>query len=353
MRENVCIAKHNGKIAIVNVFKDKQTGLNMYTIVDFMYNTDIATGETSQWQFRKLNVDERNLMSIMRQGIMVINAVIDRKDGKYIIKGNHGSLDRFKTGKELVVLSEIKYLGEDRVIGYRVASSSGQVKCVQAKVLKENCLIAMEKYGVEFPLQNMIFAQHGNGDNSTLIIRRNNIEDGNGGIIDEILIRNKNKHTVATNNIKVKDNNVDTRKFDKVKDIYTPEQLKVIKDCRLKHRNLWKLITNKELSAEQMKALSAGLDKKVDIRLINEPEFDVGVMRLYIDDMENGNDIRHYLNPKYNMGQVMELGLAYEEGLDISKMANPKHSESEMAEIRMRLETDTWKECFVREDSTL
>lgn len=331
------------KAAIIDMAKGNDN-LNIFKLIEFDYCSEEVKGcdVAKRWDFRTLVLNERDLISLMRNGLAIINAVLAKKEGYIRVVGNHGSLNKFKDSKPFVILSEIKYLGEDNIIGYRVAMSNGVVKTIKKSDLLLHCARAISS-GTEFPLQNASFVKN-NG--KPFIRRNNNDSNGNedGGIIVEYIVRSKNVHAVKPK--EPQPNKEVDKKIEEVKSMYTEEQLNVIKATRKKHPQKWRLITNPKLTVDQMIVLSKGLDKKTNIALINEPEYSVPSMKAYIEDMMYGLDIKHYLNPKYTPSQISELSLAYEEGLDLAKMADPKNRPEAMAEIRIRLEKQMWSVNF-------
>jgi len=293
-------------------------------------------------------------MTRMRNGLLLINGVIAKKDGKYTIVGSFGSLSRFKTGHESVVLSEICYLGETKPIGYKIANANGQVVNRSTAELLLKCAQLINN-GCEFPLQNASFVNMGNGKP---FIRRNGTDaeiKAGTGYITEYMERKKNEHTIVRDKEKLAAEKEKTKRevdVANLKSKFSPEQLAVLASARSKHRQNWKLIANPILTVEQMVVLSKGLDKGVDISLIAKPQFKTPAMKIYIEDMTYGLDISHYLNSQYTVSQINELAMAFEEGLDLAEMANPNNSAEDMSEIRLRLEKNIWKSHFISEDGT-
>ncbi len=320
--------------------------MRVFKLIEFRCDADTYEEKDiiKKWDFSTFVANERDLITLMRNGMAITNAVLAKKEGKIIVKGNHGSLEKFNSNSPIVIISELRYIGEDITIGYRVALGNGTVKTVRRKDLLLYCARQIS-VGNEFPLQNASFVKN----NGSPFIRRNNTDGNdkdNGGIMVEYLVRAKNKHTVKPSEPEKKEEVQGKSKVEEVKNMYTPEQLQVIKETRKRHSQKWKLITNPKLSAEQMKVLSRGLDKNTNIALINDPSYNIASMKNYIEDMSYGLDIRHYLNPKYKPSQIQELSLAYEEGLDLEQMADPKNDANAMAEIRVRLENKMWSVSF-------
>lgn len=341
------------KSVIIDMAKGNDN-MNMFKLIEFYYYCENVKGLdiSRKWDFKTLILNERDLISLMRNGAPVINAVLGKKEGRIRVVGNHGALTKFKCKPYIsVILSEIKYAGEDNVIGYRIAQSNGVVRTVKKQDLLSNCAKLLSR-GIEYPLQNASFVKN----NGKPFIRRNNNENStvsgpdDGGILVEYIMREKNVHTVYDKKQeemqKKPEKSLKEQKLEEAMSVYTAEQLAVIKETRKKHSQKWRLITDPKLSAEQMAVLSKGLDKKTNIALINKPEFKLASMKAYIEDMSYGLDIRHYLNPKYTPSQISELSLAYEEGLDLAKIADPSNDANTMAEIRVRLEKQMWSVNF-------
>ena len=282
------------------------------------------------WNFSCVVMNETQLISVMYGGRVFLNACLDKDSkGKYVVKGKSGSLERFSVSERgvrpIVILSQIQ--NEDgKVIGYKIANYDGNVRNI---VLKE-----MTAYGNRVtknggtPVQNAIFVP---------------AEDDRAGyfksypncnFLVEVLNTNVNKHT----EVKRVNTQENKKNLSRLEEIYTPDQIKQLKDGRKNGVDIKIVI------------LKNGLIEKLNVRLIAFPEFSTNAMLHYIDDLECGLDIKKYLNPKYSIEQLSELSLAVEEGLDISKMSNPKLSANDMSEIRERLERNIWKDVFMTED---
>ena len=337
------------RAAILGVVKIN--GANSFKVINFEYTVN-DIGEVGDWKFKKEMVDSRELLVRMRNGLKVINGIIAKKDGSLQVVGNYGSFSRFKTGRELVVLSEIKYIGEDRVIGYKLADSNGNVTNLTTAELLLKCAQSINS-GCEFPMQNASFVNMGNGKP---FIRKNGSEKDiqkESGYITEWKKRKVNGHTVVKEKAVI-ETEEHKRKVDvaNLKSQFTPEQLEVIAKVRAKHKHNWKLIANPLLTVEQMIVLGKGLDKGVDISLIAKPQYRTPAMKIYIEDLTYGLDISHYLNSQYTPGQISELSMAYEAGLDLADMANPNNSADDMSEIRQRLEKNIWKTHYMSAEGT-
>jgi len=145
----------------------------------------------------------------------------------------------------------------------------------------------------------------------------------------------------STSHKAVVDENTNKSRLERIKELFTKEQIEQI-NTGLKNKVNVKIYANPKLSAEQMKILREALELGLQAQLFADPEYSVDSMRTYKADLKYGVDISHYLNPKYNAEQLSELSIGVDEGLNVSAYADPDIDANEMAEIRLRLETNMW-----------
>lgn len=283
-----------------------------------------------EWKFKGIPVTEQKLKEGLSRGQKVYNLAIE--GGKVV--GKAGALSRYdSTKQQFIIVAQIENI-DGKTVGYKIADINGNVKNVPLKRIIGVAESAERKGGIAFP--NAIFVP----ETSDRAAHLKSFPDRE--FYKEVLIQNKNKHTVVKD-INEKENE---KKLSKLSDIYTKEQIEQLRLGKEAGVPI-KVYGNPELSAEQMKILRMALEDRLDIRAIAFPEYKTNIMRVYVEELRVGNNIKAYLNPKYNEAQIAQLSLGYESGVDLSKMANPSLGADSMAEIRLRLERGIWKDEFL------
>jgi len=318
---------------------DKHNNMSMYRVLQAQINKKAEN--QYDWKFNCTMMDEHRIINSLLSGQKYLNITLDKDNkGNPVVKGNSGSLDRFnnKNYKPSVILSQIQN-EEGRLLGYKIANYDGNVKNI---VLKEMIAYGnrVTKAGAT-PVQNAIFVPSEED-------RAGHFKSyPNCNFLVEVIRSNKNAHA----EVKRVNTQQNKKTLSKLEEIYSPQQIAQLKLGKQAGLDI-KIFANPALSPLQMQVLREGLANKVNVRLVAFPEFNVDLMRYYIDDMEYGLNIKKYLNHKYTLQQVSQLSIAAEEGLDISKMSNPKLSAEEMSEIRERLERNIWKDELVKKDGS-
>lgn len=328
-----------GAVVGIEESKENKEENRVYRVVIAQYNQN-TDGQT-EWQFSCRKMTESDLVSTMVNGAQYINVSLSNS-GK--LEWRSGAASRFNSNKRhrpYVIISQILN-NDDRIIGFKVADFDGNVKNI-----KEKEMIAygyrMTKFG-DTPVQNAMFVPSDEKTGKKAFYKAY----PGSKLFKEKLVVNKNKYNKQA---KKPDINKNKEALSKLEQIYTPEQIKQLKEGKAQGVDI-KIYANPALSAEQMKWLKFGLTKGADVRCVAFPEFKLDAMQYYVCELIDGMDIKKYLNTEYNAEQIAELSLAVEEGLDISNMANPKNSASDMAEIRERLEYNIWNDMLVTKDGS-
>lgn len=213
------------------------------------------------------------------------------------IKGYPASLDRLSKSA-FVLISEICMDGN--VLGYRLMDIRKLKIC---KVKKDRLTEQLDKINVEIPIQNMMYVSDKSENGGYLK------HYPNANVLCEVL-------QSAVNRVEKTQGNEDINRK-KVEDVFSPEQLKIIKSAR--HHNL-------------------------DYKKLMVPELSADVMSLAYAEMACKCRIDYFAKPVYNSAQAFQLICGYKSGVDISKYSNPKLSSTEMSEIRERLDKELWKD---------
>lgn len=283
---------------VIRVDKTGKGGEKMYGIAECTLTPNTVdkyemTG--IEWKYNLVRVPGAMMPNYMAS-IDVRNAESKGLNGLQVV-GKTGSLTRFDEGAQAVVLSKIvKKTGTDaRVIGYRVAYSSGKV----LKVKAEDLLAQAAKNNANGPwIQNMMYVAPSGGKAEHLR------EFENSTIIEEVIREVATKEPVRTQQEK--------------------------REAQLKFTD------------EQKEILGKAAQRGIDISPIRHPSFGPQEMKFYISEIEHGINIRPYLSPKYNYQQLSILSEASENGLDMSKLLKPELSVQQMQEIYERLDKNIW-----------
>ena len=327
----------NERTIIVGIDDNQKIFGKQYRIITFKMKESNAG---TDWKYEKRIVDERTLVNVINMGGIVLNASLDDK-GK--LKGDPASFSRFEKSS-LVIISEL-VADNDKVVGYKVAMSNGEVKNIRIEELIAYG-IRCEQKGL-IPAQNAIFIS----DSSDKKPHYKAYKDGQF-IVERLHTQTKNTFNSKLDKVEEPKKQIDKGQY--LRDIYTEEQLKELKagkDAGVDFR----VYANPALSAEQMHVLREGLQKGLDSRAVSPyaiPEYDVKVMAYLNDEQLEGYNISSILSPEYTLGQISELTLAIEEGLDVTQMNDPSNSVEEMAEIRLRMELEIWKPLEVKSHSS-
>lgn len=286
----------------------EQSNPKVYRVIECSVTptSDLKQHQTGRiWEYTPRRLEESAMIEYATS-MHVANAKVE--GGKLV--GRHASLSRFDTAR-VVVMSIIKLGDTDKVAGYRVANTNGNITKIKEDELIEHCRKA-ESVGKVY-IQNMIFSNDSN--ESSAHIR----QYVNGQVPVEVLTTSKQKPKTSI---------IERRKMEKLaKNGY---------DINAKEHN-------KDLfNAEQKKVLIDAKQQGIDIRLIFNPKIKAECMRYYVAELKIGNDITPYLNPEYTVDQLSVLSVAAESGVDMSKLSNPNLSYNDMMELYERLDKQIW-----------
>lgn len=314
--ESLAKASRNGKTKFPG-----GPGGTVYTVVLYQRNKE------GKWQFKKGKLSEQGLRDSLANGnLRLSNAGLDESGKPF---GTTGSFERFKNPNCMVIISEIRTGdGTERVVGYKVAFPSGDVKNLRVGDVHKICTNAINHGAVA--IQNAQFVAE-TKDKAAYI---------RGYLKDQFIV----EHLAFTKPSNVKPAEpvkADTEKLsalDKLKKIYTEDQIKQLADGKRTGVDI-RVYANPKLSAPQMAEIKKGLQRKVESGLFASPEFSVESMAAYRIEMEGGVEVRNFINPEYTADQIFELGTAVSHGVDIKTLADPKKSANDMAKERIELET--------------
>ena len=306
--------------------------ISEYSIVAAKQEAEQA-GDINNWKFKRATVDSHMLASMLTKGAFIN---VELKNGSIV--GKYASLDRFKKNPNtLVILTIIKKMGTNEIVGYKVATSNGSVKNIKLSEMIAYCIRAT-KAGL-VPIQNAMFVPETeeSGIKKAAFIRMY-AEDQ---VITEFMTSTKNKY-VKTADVKITENK---SKLDKMEEIFTPEQLQELHRAKNLGTDV-RVIGNNKLSPKQMHILADMMESGFNARLFASPSFKEDCLSMYLDEMKQGNNVKNYISPEYTLQQLFILSMVSQENLPMDTISNPKISEVEMQEIYERLEKGIWKKDF-------
>lgn len=289
------------KLAYV-IGTDKINGETQYRVLEceIAEDKERTTSPTGMvWNYKPYRFVEQTLIRYMQQ-VKVVNVAI--KNGK--VAGSTGSLTRFSDGADIVVLSKIVEYRTERVLGYRVARTSGIVNKVKAAELLGICRKAYDNGQVA--VQNAMYVSRSNEQREHLR------EYVDGSIIKEYMMPSVKVNATRTQPVASQ----------KASDKSNGDEMGFTK--------------------EQMKVLKQAMEEGIDITPIKNPAFKADCMKFYVSELKAGCDITVYLNPEYSLGQLAVLSEAWESGVDMSKLQDPKMKVQDMQEIYERLSNNIW-----------
>lgn len=300
--------------------------------------TITKTEKGDKWGCEKKRVDKQQLIQAIKHGMKVLNVTV--KENKLI--GRTASISRFSelglksSYRQYLVLSELR-LDNDKLIGYKLIDSSGVVMNYKLSDVLNKCN-EYSKYGKVLLINGIYVAETDD--------RKAHIKSFPDAPFYKEVIGTKKAKPVKPEEIGIKDKKkYDANKVDKLKEIYTDEQITQLKIGRKNGVDI-RIYSNPKLSAEQMRTLRCGLEMGVNVRKYAYPEFNSANMSVYNYDQANGLDINTYLNPAFSFQQLSALSTANGDGIDVKSIANPKISAYEMLERAERMRVMTWKTAY-------
>lgn len=302
-------------------------------------------GANATFKYKKFSVSEPELAAFVTKNLKYgsnscINMTVTQGNR---IKMTHGSDKRYiiEPGKPVnIILAEVRNANnKDNILGYRIATSDGNVK----KVLLKECLQFGYKKSVsdECAFANAQFVSKG----KTYFFRS---YMSSGFPHEYISVNRVNPHAQKT----TIDKKQNEQAVKKLTDIFTKGQLIELKKAK-EHGVDIRIIGNPKLTDTMMHEIWVAEAKGLPGRLYADPKYSEQQMAFFRTELETKGDIRCMLNPAYSLEQLFELSTAYLKGVDINKVANPKYSAEKMSQIIKDEANKLWKEYKVIEGSKL
>lgn len=346
------IAKKFNRLYIIGIVPGKSKSYEDATFRLILETEKVGDNQLSAFSYKSAVMTYKDLYAYLWKHTDIGANIDAGAAGK--LKALQGDLSRYDISKNkvVVILGEIRNIkNRDELLGYRVATADGKVTKKTVSDTLAYCLRVSAEGGI--PIANAKFIQ---SDTKKLHLKS---YLSSGFNVEYILINRENVHSKpAEVNKDAKDN---IKKFEaaekvgsvtdgkkKLSEIFTPAQIKELKDAKLAGVNL-KYIANNKLSPEQMNVIWKCEAEKLPGRLFADPEYSIELMDFYSAELETGVDIRIMLNPAYTTEQLFELSLGYEQGVDISKYANPKNSVEVMRKKREDMANKIWTQYKVLE----
>lgn len=294
--------------------------------------------ETKQWKFSREQVEESVLIhAIINNKVDIQNAQVNRMT----LTGRTGGLNRFTPNvpigiQPIVIIAELRRSDNLGLLGYKIATSKGEVKNIRLKELIGFCenfvKAANSKHSDAVPIQNAMFMP--NSDGASAYIRPY--------IKDQFMIESIEVHRPG-NVVKAEPNKDANKQLSRIEEIFSKEQIEQLKLGRQQGVNI-KIYGNNKLSADQMKELRIALVNGIDPRPFADPRFKPDAMKAYRIAAKYGANIRQFINPAYDRFQISEIYTAQLSGCDISLLADPSMSATDMAKKRIEMESKLWRE---------
>ena len=299
-----------------------EASTNTYRVL--VEHEKINTNKQSVFKYELNRVTEQQLKNfyMKNQSICMNFALVNGR-----IKTTRGDISRYtleknkEGGVRIILATVVNLTNEDDVLGYRIADKDGAVKRIS--------LVDAIKIGVKYsqngytPFANAILVQAAG--------RKPHYKSyvAEGFPTERIPVNRttpKAKPAVIpkpsspeAKAVKQMDNK---EASNKLSDIFSPEQLKELRACKVAGVNP-RVIANPKLSAMQMRVVWLTEKEGYKGRVFADPAYPVENMEFLRCELETKTDIRSMLNPKFNIDQLYALSYAYVMGANMTKIADP------------------------------
>lgn len=300
----------------------------------FSYNKDRHVYGIASYDDENTHVEllpEESLVNMLRSGTKFLNVAL--KDNKIV--GISGALTRFSP-KTMVVLSRLCETN-DKLVGYRIMSSTGRVFKWKLKSIQAFCKSAKAEGFV--PFQNAIFVED-SGDTEA------HIKSYPDCPFPTLILATQRKED-ATSVEKQKPVNL-KELLEKQDSLFTEEQKKQLRLGVQAGLNVAPY-AHPEIPAVNMRVIREYMQRGQNVTPVTDSleyvsKVDVASLMYVFVVLSEGIDVSYMLNPAFNVTQLGEIHLGLVSGLDVKAYAHPQLTAYQMSLERKAQEGDFWQE---------